>query len=483
MPDSSVTPGGFRWVEQGPVVSRGSGTDGSPGRWRWWLTAVAVVVVVAVAVGGVLVWRFWRHSPLVAEPLIGTPKSMLVSFALDRQPVPGWRTTTADIGLPRGAGLTGLFASDGEKAYFQADDCGGDCGHPVTGYVFGLNVRTGAKLFPPVPLPGLTLSDQCHGNGPGLAVCLGLDDNGASHAWTVDLDRGARIYSGPTEVKFTDATEIGEKFGTVRLVNGVGGKGIYGIGAHGERTWFVPGHGTAVVAGQLQVNDMPSLSLAAQSEDEGKPDRVFSVIDGRDLTPTTDKGHLDEARVFQDGFAYQYTSGAGGGVLMYDGSGRLVSSDGADRYYLQDSAALPVLLDRKNMRFLVFSIQGSLLVNIPAPDSVANFKTIGTTLFVQKPADLRNIEEQNPWQQWDLLTGKSAGPACKIDFDGTSYVGSDGQVIITKGEHIHQTIAVDRSTCKTIWQFPDRTDVWKVGNSLLRSDFPYDAITSLHAPD
>jgi hypothetical protein len=495
VPNPAVPPDGFRWVEPDPVPRVDPGPSSKPGTPRWWLIAAAVVVVAALAVGGVLAWRFGRSSPKVADPLIGTPKNMLVSFALNREPVGGWRISVVDIGLPPKVGVGSVFSSDGDKVFFLTKDCGGDCGQaptghegPSTSFVYGLDLRTGARLYPPVRLPNFGGS-TCHGNGPSAAVCLGFDHDMKPTAYVVDLERGAVTYSGPNELK--QPQEVGEQYGVTRLVDQQGdgyqvgfGSGVYGIGSHAEHTWFVPGKGSVTVPGSAQVNDMASLSLAVQSDSDGKPDRVFSVIDGRDLTPTAPEGaKLDSARVFQGGFAYQFTKDTGeAGLLIYDASGRLLDTVRPERLYLQDSAALPIALNRKTNTWIVYSTDGVPLVDIPATDLVANFKTIASTLFVQKPVDLHNTDEENPWQQWDLLNGKSTGPECKLDFSAGSYVGSDDHVVITAGEHSGQTIAVDTATCKTIWQFPERTDVWKVGTGLLRSDFPYDAITSLRAP-
>jgi hypothetical protein len=437
-----------------------------------------VIVVIAVAVGGVLVWRFRHGHSQSAEPPIGTPKNMLVSFPLQRQPMPGWRTTAADIGLPPGVHVGAMFASNGDQAFFEAPDCGGECRRPDIGFVYGLNMRTGGRLFAPVPMPGFSPAGECHGNGPSVAVCFSYDSSLRPRAWVVDLDRGAVTYAGLTDLPSAGVTDIGEYHGVTRLVDPVNRKGVYGVGSHAEHTWFVPGDGTLVPAGLAAVNEMPPMTLAAQGGGLGKPDRVFSVIDGHDLTPTAPEGDtLDHATVYNGGFAYQFTRGSeAGGVLMYDTSGRLVASKEPTRSYLMKNAAMPTIMD--SGKWKVYTADGVLVLEIPATDLVANFKAIGTTLLVQKGSDLNNTEP-NPWQQWDLLTGKPAGPSCKFDLD-TGFLASDGHTIITQNEH-SRVVAIDLATCRTVWELPDRAAIWQVGTGLLQADVSSDTVVSLRA--
>jgi hypothetical protein len=489
MSGSALPPGGFRWVEPGsdPAAGRGVGTAGGHGRRRGWWIAAAVIVVVALAVGGVLVWRFQHGGSQRAEAVIGTPKNMLVSFSLQHPPVPGWRVTATDIGLPAGASIGGLIFSNGDKAYFQADDCaGGDCRHPVTGFVYGLNIRTGARLFNPVAMLGVSLANECHGNGPSMAVCLASDANNKSQAWVIDLDSGKVAYTGPTELPLVGIHEIGEHYGATRIVDRIESTvsrvgprtGVYGVGPHAERTWFVPGDGTIGLPSYLAVNDLPSLTVASQGGDYGQRDRVFSVVDGKDLTPAAPAGaSLDHATVYNGGFAYQFTQGANAGVLMYDNSGRLESVLQPERIHLMNNVAMPTVL--RGNTWQVYTALGDLVLEIPATDVVATFKTIGTTLLVQKGNDVHHLEEY-PWQQWDLLTGKPAGPDCKVDLG--SYVGSDGHVVITQDEDL-QLVAVDLTTCQTAWKLPKLTNIWKVGTGLIESDTKANSLTSLHAPN
>jgi hypothetical protein len=483
-------PGGFRWVEPGPepAAGRGVGTVGGRGRRRGWWVAAVVIVVVALAVGGVVVWRFRHGGAQSAQAVIGTPKNMLVSFSLQHQPVPGWRLTPADIGLPAGSSVGVLIFSNGENAYFLADDCNVvDCGHPITGFFYGINVRTGARLFAPVAMRGAVNASECRSNGPSTVVCVASDANHQSQAWVIDVDRGAVSFTGPTQLPTAGIDAVGELHGVTRILDNVESDvffrvgpdtGVHGVGAHAERTWFVPGTGVTGLEGYLKVNDLPSLTIATEGGGDGKPDRVFSVVDGKDLTPTPPAGaSLDHATVYNGGFAYQFTQGANAGVLMYDNAGRLLSVQQPERIHLMNNVAMPTLL--RGNTWQVYTAAGDLVLEIPATDVVATFKTIGTTLLAQKGNDVHHLEGY-PWQQWDLLTGKPAGPDCRLDLEG--YVGSDGHVVIIRNDAA-QILAVDLTTCQTLWTLPKSSDVWKVGTGLIESDDYSRTLTSVHAPN
>ena len=168
---------------------------------------MGLVVVVVLVGAGLWVWRSGltggHRTGAAAQPWtppIGTPKDLLVSFSLDRQPVAGWQIGPTDVGLPDYAPLGDLFASSGDKAYFLSESvppCPGSC-KPQEAWVYGIDTKTGARLFNPVPLPGYQYRVTCFGNGPGVAVCLrGL---APLTAWVIDLERGALTFTGPTDV-------------------------------------------------------------------------------------------------------------------------------------------------------------------------------------------------------------------------------------------------------------------------------------------
>ncbi|OBJ52923.1 hypothetical protein [Mycobacterium sp. 1423905.2] len=491
---SSLPPHGFRWVEhddQSEAPPRQS-------RRRWWWVAAAALGVIAVVAGGIVA-ALWERSDTTrhgayapsAPPPIGTPKDLLVSIPLSRQPVPGWRLSAKDIGLPPGVKVGNLFARVGKKAYFvTVEGCDRKCQKP-TGWVYGLDADTGAKLFSPLALPGFSGTDaDCHSNGPAVAICTSrvfgeTDDAPPPGAWVIDLDRGVVTYHGPNtlnpnlkDVGGMRLEVVGYEYGPAYLVAAKRGDGIHGIGPHAELTWFLPGSGE-LRAPALYDPDVPSLTLAVQPStpsDDRRGDRVFSVVDGRDLTPHPPSGtRLEEVEIYNGGFAYQFDAGKVTGTLMYDTAGHQVGRQEPERSYPRPNAAMLTLVVGDH--FQIYDAAGKPIATIPSRGLVDDFKTIGTKLYVRTQGSDYGVEQG--WQQWDLLTAQP-GSTCTMNL-GPNYVGSDGIVVMTMGGAGDQpnVSAIDTTTCRTLWEMPGKIRIHKVSTGLIEIDHEHDAVMSL----
>lgn len=492
--------GGFRWVEPAgqPAPSRKRGPR------RWWVAAALVVVVITVGAGvsaGVWMWRSGRlggpgggDSGQPWTPPIGTPKDLLVSFGLDRQPVAGWQIGPTAAGLPDYAPMGVLFASSGDKAYFLSefvdDDCSSGC-RPQQAWVYGIDTRSGAKLFDPVPLPGYRFRAKCFGNGPGVAVCL--RHMSPLTAWVIDLERGVVTFTGPTDVGFDafpgqpEAHPLGTHLAQTRLLITVAGQGVYGVGPHAERTWFVPGSGVFTPRDYRVADDIPPPTLAVSVGRDTDGDRVFSVGDGTDLTPSAPAGAtLRHAMVYNEGFAYTYRNPQTreSGMLFYDSKGRMLAQrpTGQSQVMAPENPPMPAVSVDGNVE--VFTAAGKPVTQFPAPQIATEVRTIGTKIYtgVGQPSEQR-------WQQWDLLTGQS-GPICTgVNLYGTppdgSYVGSDGTSIVSGvGPVGEQYGAMNMTSCRLMWQTPDgaHVEIWKVGTGLIQRDRDRNTMAWLRPP-
>jgi hypothetical protein len=492
-------PGGYRWVEPAEPSDLAGAAGRRRRRW-WWVSAVLVVVVLA----GVGMWA-WRSGRVggaggtVAQPWIppmGTPKDLLVSFGLDRQPVAGWQIGPTAVGLPDYAPLGVLFAGSGDKAYFLSEFLDEFCEHacrPQQAWVYGIDTRTGAKLFDPVPLPGYRYAVKCFGNGPGVAVCLRHMD--PSTVWVIDLERGSLTFTGPTDVgldAFTGrpaAHPVGTHLGQTRLLATVDGQGVYGMGPHGERTWFAPGNGFFTPRDYRVADDIPAPTLAVSVGRGAECDRVFSVVDGTDLTPKAPPAGaaLGRAMVYNEGFAYSYRNEQtrDTGVLFYDTKGHLVAQrpTGQSQVILLDNPPMPAISVDGNIE--IFTAAGKPVTQFAEPKIANEVRTIGTKIYtgVGQPSERR-------WQQWDLLTGQP-GPTCTgMNLNGTlpdgTYVGSDGTTIVTGiGTVGEQYGAVNMTTCQLMWQTPDgaHVEIWKVGTGLIQRDRDHNTMIWLRPPN
>lgn len=457
----------------------------------WWWVAAAALIVAVVAGAGIWVYRSKpadipgaQGSAEHSVPPNGTPQDLLISFPLTRQPVAGWQVKGTDLGLPDSAPLGDLFANTGDKAYFLSQfvdlHCAGNC-RPQAAWVYGVDTRTGARLFDPVPLPNFRFAVTCFGNGPAVAVCLKADQ--PLTAWVIDLDKGKLTYTGPTDIAYSargeqpEAHPIGTRAGQSRLLATVRGQGAYGVGSHAERTWFVPGNGFASPSDDLVADDIPAPTIAVSPGRGNEPDRVFSVVDGKELTPAAPAGAaLSRAVVYNDGFAYVYKNADTrvGGVLFYDVKGKLITDRpfGTSLVKLLNNPAMPII--SADGTWHVYSADGRQLSQFQAPEVASDLRTVGTKLYVNlgKPSEKR-------WQQWDLLTGQPGATCTGWQLKGTSpagagtYVASDGAVLLTETEELSgQFQATDAATCQALWQTaPDaKLYIWKVGSGLLQTD-------------
>ena len=455
-------------------------------RSRRWLLGGLVILMVAAVVTVTVRW-FGGPRPGGGHPAapIGTPADLLVAFPLNRQLVPGWRTSAAALGLPPGVGVGNVFATKGSKAYF-ATDCDPNCAdHPAT-WVYGLDTRTGARLFAPVSLVGVVQTQPaCYLNGPSVAFCVTTTDRATGeHRFVsvVDLDRGVVAFTGPTDLNTVAegpkpwVGAVGNYLGESQVVAHVINNGVYGIGQHAELTWFVPGDGQAFVPYQGLIGGIPPLTTAVQGPTVADPVfRVFSALDGKDLTPTPPKGTaLKRATVYNGGFAYQFEEAGKSGVLFYDTAGRLMGRQYADHYpILVENAALPIILDAPVLR--VYTAAGKLLASIPADTAYSEaplFGVIGTKLYAWL-----GYSRGEHWQQWDLLTGER-GITCGFHLSGL--VGSDGHVVLAEDE-AGMYVATDMSTCQTLWKTPTRDGLTRrINTGLIRAT--HDEVVSLQPP-
>ncbi|AQA02943.1 hypothetical protein BVC93_11430 [Mycobacterium sp. MS1601] len=472
MSEPSPPLGGYHWIDPPPAPP--------PRKRRRLLLFIAVPVVIAVAVS--LVWWPWgsdRRTAAIDAP-IGTPADMLIPYSLARQPIPTWHTTPTQLGLPPDRRVGELIASIADRAYFLSTS-------ENEALLTGVNLTTGAPLYPPVNIPAFTLIGRCFLNGPTTALCISEPFEPAdalNHLWIIDLTTGTITFDGPTELEpgggRTPGRPVLQAVGNyrddTRLVATVEDQGVHGVGERGQLTWFVPGSGILHIPDYLGVSDAPPQYLVTQSpppNDFSAPSPVFSVLDGTILTPTPPEGlTLDQAVVYNGGFAYQFEQPAeNAGILFYDTDGTLLNRVQPDDSMLLalDSADMPVMYHLASNQWQVYTAAGELLLSIPATAPTTDFRTIGNHIY----ARVAGFVHEADWQQWNLDTGQP-GPTCRIQLDNMGYVASDGTIAIT--DSFANTTgagfvyaATDLNTCQSAWTTPEQRDlkIWKVNNNSL----------------
>ncbi|MDG4665532.1 hypothetical protein [Mycobacterium sp. 236(2023)] len=401
------------------------------------------------------------------------PQQVLLAESMREQPVPGWTTTSAELGLPQAA-IVKPIANIGNRGVFLGIGDG-------QRWLLGLDAVNGEKTFGPLLLGPSSQVDaiDCVLNGPPMMICIGQsrDSTMPSTAWVLDMNSGAVTFEGVTDVRVAGSEgrprleQIGD-----HAVATVKGTGIYGIGPRGDLTWFVAGNGILSAQFASWNRDTVPSDLGVQNSGS-VADVVFSAANGEVVKTSAPQGlSLERAMVYPQGFGYEYTAADGQrGVMFFDDSGAMVS-DLQQRGTLETrSADLPAVATVSNDR--VTTLDGRVLVELPATVPEVEARLIRSRLF------LANDPEHTTWQQFDLQTGEP-GAACETDALGFYYIASDGEVAIALNDETPAR-AVDLTTCEELWAMPtsgpdEGIEVWKIGTALIQRT--NDTLFSLVAP-
>lgn len=242
-------------------------------------------------------------------------------------------------------------------------------------------------------------------------------------------------------------------------------QGVYGVGPRAELTRHVPGTGSGSFP-KDDDSDVPAPALAVQSRLR-EPDVVFSLADGKVLTPPVPAGEkVRRAVVYAGGFAYEldrdYT---GTGIAFFDDEGREQGRLDCDAQLRSGSEVIPIAQTETADR--VLTIAGKPLLELPKFNLMPYTRLAGTTLLVSTD------EDQRIWRQFDLRTG-TEGKTCDNEAISYAYIGSSGDVVVTSGGRNTKALAqgMDLMMCETLWTLPGSTideakDIWRVNTTLV----------------
>ncbi len=462
-----------------------------PARSRRRLLVAATAALVVVVVAAVLAVVFWNR-PAGLGPRGQWPPSLVTPLAssMRAQPVPGWKASTADIGLPSGSADPVRFAT-GSDPFYSHPFIGnvGDDAYFVVGsprrqwWVVGLDVHDGHRLFAPVELKAPTAEPKCFVNGPPALLCLS-DDAHTTTAWVIDSRSGVVTYSGPTDLHTRPATLGVQQIGSY-AVAATENQGVYGIGPRAQTTWFVPGDGSVDQHSFPPVDGPPSSLVTQSTPGRGSSGTVvFSPRDGHVVQPEiADTAQQQETVVYPGGFAAQIaTSDLDRSLEFFDDNGRRVGRLSVDGTFVNVPTRLPIVGLSGTDKWAVFGPDGRpLLEDSGKPPQTTLFA--GRWLF----ADRSTSVFERSWQQYDLQTG-TAGKKCDIDFS-YGYLGTDGTVGVFQNGSANTglvTRAVDLATCRKLWTYTSPIGsfrhVWRVNTTLVQLSDDGTTLTSLVAP-
>ncbi|MHA3023892.1 hypothetical protein ACXPWS_26925 [Mycobacterium sp. BMJ-28] len=454
------------------------------------LIGAAIVLVLALIAGiGVAIWKFTgadSASPPQTSAM-GTPADLLAEIPTSK-PEPSWTVKLGDlIQVPdlRQGIIPGYVDNRAFSFVYPADEKAGR----THAWVYSFDYHNGDVLFPPVEMVGSP--DECYINGPDLLVCLGRQDASSTDAqptaWVIDSHTGALTYSGATDIHNDTVGDMKVYSVGNYPVASVFGTGWYGIGAHGERTWFVPGNGLST-ADIPWSEDVPPQRLVAAEDKDGQF-QVFSASDGRVLAEKLP----GRPWLYSGGYAVPSRSKAdpAGTVTFFDESGNQLSQLKMDAKQLVKSMATRGELlvldfrepDAPEGRWQVFDKSGTKISEFPAPADPDKQRVIvaGDKMYVSQIVGTENTDKDNPWKQIDLSTGSFLRTCNDLNMRG--YVASDGKTILSARFEPNREItesAVSADTCQTLWSITGRDDgIVKIGNALVQSsDAQYNGLRS-----
>jgi hypothetical protein len=445
-------------------------------RRRWLLIVGALVVVVVVAVTGAIGWWFTGGAENWARSRWQPPKQELLS-SMEVHPVPGWTADATALGLPPGSKVTTddtpwrpgpIIKTPDHRALLLARSPGPNA---PQWWLTGVDVRDGRPLFRPVALNAAVAAPACFLNGPAV-TCISEDHTSAT-AWVIDGQTGELTYSGPTNVRVITGKLKASQFGNY-LVAATKGEGLYGVGPHGETTWFVPGAG--VVADH--VGDVGF-------EGSGREGLVtmFSLQDGRVLTPEFPEGaDMRSSGAFDGGFAAEFSERPGESFIQFfDGMGRLTNRERIDGRRVGGTTGNVTAIVQSD-GFGIYGPRGDELLDVSG-DPPNGMQLIGTTLWIGE----KSLVDESHFQPYDLRTGDKGKP-CAFDLIN-GYLGTDGSVFVRsswnkKSDDLAQ--AYDLTTCDKVWSIPRTVgssgEVTRIGDTLVRLSDDGTELMSLVAP-
>ncbi|GAB3217109.1 hypothetical protein GCM10027535_05760 [Mycolicibacterium hippocampi] len=447
------------------------------------------MVVVAVTATLALTWWLPAYRLSSARAAWQPPPDAVISSPMREPPVPGWRISVADLGLPRTTDSRiavgnrpvdprPFIGSIEERAYFLADSGVGDERH---WWLTGVDVHSGQPLFAAVSLGAGRQVPECFLNGPTHILCL--DGGIADSAWVIDGRSGSVDYSGPTDLQSNFGVLSVHQVG-IHAVATQQDEGVYGIGPQAETTWFVPGNGLLKTVDRARPG-ASSQTLTAQLEANPRTyiSTVFSVVDGKVIEPEIDEAsHLGETSFYTGGFAAEVVepNGLSSEIAFFDETGKRLGEYEGPGNPGNSPADLPVIGPNSDGRNTVFTIHGQPLIEVPG----GTLHLVGTTLMVDGGNSLAFPE----LQLYNMRDGTAAGPVC--DYPMHHYLGTDGSTLVFEVTNRNAELlakAHDLHSCERLWTLPKKPDsldrIWNIDGTLVQLADEGTELTSLVAPN
>jgi len=459
-------------------------------RWPFVVGAIAIVGVLVV-VATVLYLRSDRIVDSYGPRVRWQPTQQhLLQSPMSARPVPGWRLTATDLGLPEGSQLSTddmpihsqpLIGSIGNRSFFLVRKVG----TPTEWWLAGIDVSRGQRLFTALAL-NVGSRPKCFLNGPDEVLCL-TSDIADRTAWVVNSHSGAVTFNGPTDLNVRPNDLNVAQVGIYAVAESVD-EGIYGIGQKADTTWFVPGAGD-VTPKYLDLFDsgLPPIAFQTTSGRGSFGKVVFSLVNGRVIKPQLPSGAEQQGTaLYHEGFASQIQlSDLNDEIQFFDESGKRTAPRSFTGGWTNAMSYfdLPIIVHPDHDHAWVALTSTGRLVFAAPKDAGSPVRIVGSRL-IAAASDFST----RGWAQYDLESGTSGKRCTNLDMDA-GYLGFDGRVAVTSDGN--QTVgldteATDLDTCERLWVISSAPgswrDVWRINTTLVQLSDDGTELMSLVAP-
>ncbi|MGV0811689.1 hypothetical protein ABQF34_06970 [Mycolicibacterium boenickei] len=479
-------------------------SNGRPTTWqhgRWWVVGIVAAVAVCLITGAILVTgRSTSDSAPTFHRGDWQPlQQVVLASPMRERPIPGWRTPVMDLGLPE----LSIFAKSDEHDNSSTPFVGSLANHGYflasspdapdrQQWLVGLDVDTGERLFPPVKIDSGPNFLKCFLNGPEFVLCLAddvHDGNAQGTAWVIDAESGNVVFNGPTELHTTPGSSAAVQQVGIYAVAEIPDRGLYGVGPRAEMTWFVPDT-TKVEPTRWTADAAPPMLATAQDSITGSDHMVvFSLVDGKVVTPRLgDKQRPMTAVVYPEGFAVEVVADIKSSIpeslVFLDNAGKRLGETTISGSLSVLSMLLPMV--ESSPSYTIFGANGAGLVQLPGEGLGPDAVLIGHRLYAPESTWEGPVKVRR-WRQFDLTTGKET-ETCQSNM--SHYLANDGSVGVFETDRNEvtgaTTFAMDLTTCEKLWTTPVNPDsfhrLWRIGNTLVELSDDGKELHSLVAP-